>query len=214
LDADRDIELVIVDGPGQVEALADKKVDGLFAHTPCLETAIVNYHAVLVADTSGGEAPELTDGQIHTLATTRQNAAQKQDMIAAVTRAIYRAETNSFRCRPSPEWLGRISQKSTNTRQRPLACQRVIKTIFITHRSQHCFIMCDSQFKVSSRRARRHRRPGRRCVLTSSGRDRPSEWYRRVAKIPGRGARSHRFEARTLLPESGDRTSRIRRFPR
>jgi NitT/TauT family transport system substrate-binding protein len=92
MDADRDIQIVIVDGPGQVQALVDKKVDGLFAHTPYLETAIVNYQAVLVADTSGGEVPELTDGQIHTLATTRQNAVQKRDMIAAVTRAIYRAE--------------------------------------------------------------------------------------------------------------------------
>ena len=92
MDADRDVEIVIVDGPGQVEALADKKVDGLFAHTPYLETAIVNYQAVLIADASGGEVPELTDGQIHTLATTRQNAAEKKDMIGAVTRAIYRAQ--------------------------------------------------------------------------------------------------------------------------
>jgi NitT/TauT family transport system substrate-binding protein len=92
MDADRDVEIVIVDGPGQLEALADKKVDGLFAHTPYLETAIVNYQAVLIADASGGEVPELTDGQIHTLATTRQKAAEKKDMIAAVTRAIYRAQ--------------------------------------------------------------------------------------------------------------------------
>jgi NitT/TauT family transport system substrate-binding protein len=92
MDADRDVEIVIVDGLGQVEALAEKKVDGLFAHTPYLETAIVNYQAVLVADTSAGEVPELTDGQIHTLATTRQNAAEKKDMIAAITRAIYRAQ--------------------------------------------------------------------------------------------------------------------------
>jgi ABC-type nitrate/sulfonate/bicarbonate transport system substrate-binding protein len=92
MDADRDIEIVIVDAPGQVQALADKNVDGLFAHTPYLETALVNYNAVLVADTSGGEVPEITDSQIHALATTRQNAAQKRDTIAAVTRAIYRAE--------------------------------------------------------------------------------------------------------------------------
>jgi NitT/TauT family transport system substrate-binding protein len=92
MDADRDLEIVIVDGPGQVQAFADNKVDGLFAHTPYLETAIVNYHAVLVVDTSGGEVQDLTDGQIHTLATTRQNAVEKRDLIAAVTRAIYRAE--------------------------------------------------------------------------------------------------------------------------
>lgn len=92
MDADKDVQIVIVDGPGQVDALAEKKVDGLFAHTPYLETAIVDYGAVLVADTSAGEVPELTDGQIHTLATTRRNAAEKSDMIAAVTRAIYKAQ--------------------------------------------------------------------------------------------------------------------------
>jgi ABC-type nitrate/sulfonate/bicarbonate transport system substrate-binding protein len=92
MDADRDIQLVIVDGPGQVQAFADKKVDGLFAHTPYLETALVSYQAVLVADTSGGEVPGLSDGQIHALATTRENAGKKRDVIAAVTRAIYRAE--------------------------------------------------------------------------------------------------------------------------
>jgi NitT/TauT family transport system substrate-binding protein len=92
MDADRDIRIVIVDGPGQVQALADKKVDGLFAHTPYLETALVNYQAVLVAATSGGEVPLLTDGQIHTLATTRENASKRPEMIAAVTRAIYRAQ--------------------------------------------------------------------------------------------------------------------------
>jgi NitT/TauT family transport system substrate-binding protein len=92
IDADRDIQLVIVDGHGQVQAFADRKVDGLFAHTPYLETALVNYQAVLVADTSGGEVPLLTDGQIHALATTRENADKKRDMVAAVTRAIYRAQ--------------------------------------------------------------------------------------------------------------------------
>jgi hypothetical protein len=92
MDADRDIEIVIVDGPGQVQAFADKKANGLFAHTPYLETAIVNYQAVLVADTSGGEVPALTDGQIHALATTRENANTKQETTAAVTRAIYRAQ--------------------------------------------------------------------------------------------------------------------------
>jgi NitT/TauT family transport system substrate-binding protein len=92
MDADRDIQIVIVDGPGQVQAFAEKKVDGLFAHTPYLETVLVNHQAVLIAETSRGEVPILTDGQIHALATTRENAASKPDLIAAVTRAIYRAQ--------------------------------------------------------------------------------------------------------------------------
>jgi NitT/TauT family transport system substrate-binding protein len=92
MDADKDVKIVIVDGPGQVQAFEDNKVDGLFAHTPYLETAIVDYHAVLVADTSSGEVPALTDGQIHTLATTRENAVKKAALVAAVTRAIYHAQ--------------------------------------------------------------------------------------------------------------------------
>jgi NitT/TauT family transport system substrate-binding protein len=92
MNADQDIQMVTIDGPGQVQAFADKKVDGLFAHTPYLETALMNYQAVLIAEPSHGEVPELTDGQIHTLATTRENATKKHDLVAAVTRAIYRAQ--------------------------------------------------------------------------------------------------------------------------
>jgi NitT/TauT family transport system substrate-binding protein len=92
LNANQDIQIVIVDGPNQVKAFADGKVDGLFAHTPYLETVLVNHHAVLIAETSAGEVPILTDGQIHALATTPENARKKQNTIAAVTRAIYRAQ--------------------------------------------------------------------------------------------------------------------------
>jgi len=92
MDADRDVEIVIVDGPGQVQAFADQKVDGLFAHTPYLETALVNYQAVLVADTSGGEVADLADGQIHALVTTRENAKSKRELVSAVSRAIYSAQ--------------------------------------------------------------------------------------------------------------------------
>jgi NitT/TauT family transport system substrate-binding protein len=92
MNADQDIQMVTIDGPGQVQAFIDKKVDGLFAHTPYLETALMNYQAVLIAEPSHGEVPELTDGQIHTLATTRENAVKKKEIVAAVTRAIYRAQ--------------------------------------------------------------------------------------------------------------------------
>lgn len=67
MNADKDLQLVTVDGPDQVQAFADGKVDGLFAHTPYLETALVRHHAVLIADNSGGEVAELSDGQIHAL---------------------------------------------------------------------------------------------------------------------------------------------------
>jgi NitT/TauT family transport system substrate-binding protein len=92
LDADKDFKLAVVQGPDQVGALANGAVDALFAHTPYLERAIVSHGAVLVADTSGGEVPDLANGQIHALATTRALAKDKPLLIEAVTRAIYRAQ--------------------------------------------------------------------------------------------------------------------------
>ena len=91
LDADKDVQLVVVAGPGQVQAFADGKIDALFAHTPYLETVLVKHHAVLIADNSAGEVPELAGGQIHALATTRDTLRAKPERIAAVTRAIARA---------------------------------------------------------------------------------------------------------------------------
>ena len=93
LDAARDAQLLVVPGPSQVQAFVDHTVEALFAHTPYLETALVNYQAVLVAGTSAGEVPELANGQIHALATTRETAHAKAELITAVTRAIARAET-------------------------------------------------------------------------------------------------------------------------
>ena len=82
----------IVDGPDQVEAMRTGKVDALFAHTPYLETALVEDGAFLLVETSRGEIPELTNGQIHALATTQAKAANDAALIDAVTRAIQRAE--------------------------------------------------------------------------------------------------------------------------
>ena len=92
LDAARDVELVIVRGPNQVQALADRRVDALFSHTPYLETALVKHGAVLLVETSSGEVPGLADGQIHALATTPAVAQDKRDLVLAVTRAIHRAQ--------------------------------------------------------------------------------------------------------------------------
>jgi ABC-type nitrate/sulfonate/bicarbonate transport system substrate-binding protein len=92
LDATRDVELVIVRGPDQVQALAESRVDALFSHTPYLETALVKHGAVLLVETSSGEVPALADGQIHALATTPAMARDRSDLILAVTRAIQRAQ--------------------------------------------------------------------------------------------------------------------------
>jgi NitT/TauT family transport system substrate-binding protein len=92
VDADKDFRLTVVPGPDQLEAFATGRVDALFAHTPYLETALVQQGAVLVAETSGGEVSELANGQIHALATTRAIAKNNAKLIQSVTRAIYRAQ--------------------------------------------------------------------------------------------------------------------------
>lgn len=92
LDADKDFQLIVVPGPDQIDAFAGGKIDALFAHTPYLETALVEHGAVLVAETSGGAVPELSDGQIHALATTRETARNKAYLIDAATRAIAHAQ--------------------------------------------------------------------------------------------------------------------------
>jgi NitT/TauT family transport system substrate-binding protein len=92
LDAARDVQLVIVHGSEQVQAFAEGRVDVLFAHTPYLETTLVKHGAVLLVETSSGEVPALADGQIHALATTRDMARERGDLILALTRAIHRAQ--------------------------------------------------------------------------------------------------------------------------
>jgi ABC-type nitrate/sulfonate/bicarbonate transport system substrate-binding protein len=92
MNADKEVQLGTIAGPDQVKAFAEGGVDVLFAHTPYLETALVQYDAVLLVATSGGEVPVLADGQIHALATTRDLARTKPEMMAAVARAIYRAQ--------------------------------------------------------------------------------------------------------------------------
>jgi NitT/TauT family transport system substrate-binding protein len=93
MNADKDVQLVTVDGPDQVQAFAEGKVEALFAHTPYLETTLLRHGAVLIADTSAGEVSELADGQIHALATTRSEVREKPKVIAAMTRAIARAQS-------------------------------------------------------------------------------------------------------------------------
>jgi len=93
MDADKDAQLVVVPGPEQLRAFQAGSIDALFAHTPYLETALVQYGAVLIADNSAGEVAALTGGQIHALATTRKVARTHPQTIARVTRAIGRALT-------------------------------------------------------------------------------------------------------------------------
>ena len=92
MNVDKDVQLITISGPDQVKAFTDGRIDVLFAHTPYLETVLVQHDAVLLVDTSGGEVPDLADGQIHALGTTRGLARSKPEMMAAVAGAIYRAQ--------------------------------------------------------------------------------------------------------------------------
>ena len=92
LDADRDIEIVIIHGAGQNEAFSDGTVDALYAHTPYLEEALVGQEAVLIVNQSAGEVPELTSRQMHSLVTTQSYASADPEVLVALTRALHRAQ--------------------------------------------------------------------------------------------------------------------------
>ncbi|MCA0201653.1 MAG: ABC transporter substrate-binding protein [Proteobacteria bacterium] len=92
MDAAKDVEIVIIHGPDQVAAFKERKVDVLFAHTPYLETVMVDEGAVLVIDTSGGEVAGLTGNQIHAFGAANIVVREKRDLLIKVTRAIARAQ--------------------------------------------------------------------------------------------------------------------------
>jgi ABC-type nitrate/sulfonate/bicarbonate transport system substrate-binding protein len=92
MDAERDIQMTIVPGEEQVDAFKQGVVDALYTHTPFLEEALVNLGAVLAVNQSAGEVAELSNGQVHSLATTREFADAHPNVVLAVTRAIAHAE--------------------------------------------------------------------------------------------------------------------------
>ena len=92
MDADRDVEIVILRGHDQNEVFGAKKVDVLYCHTPYLETALVEQDAVMLVNQSAGEVAKLAARQIHALAVTHDLARARPDFVAALTRAIHRAE--------------------------------------------------------------------------------------------------------------------------
>ena len=92
LDADRDIEMVIIHGAEQNQAFADGQVDALYSHTPYLERALVKQEAVLIVNQSAGEIPDLANRQHHALVTTQDYANANPEVLVALTRAVYRAQ--------------------------------------------------------------------------------------------------------------------------
>jgi NitT/TauT family transport system substrate-binding protein len=92
LNADSDIEMMLVPGPAQNDFFGQERVDAIYAHTPYLETALVQQGGVLLVNQSAGEVPELANRQIHVLVTTQAYAAANPDVLLRVVRAIYRAQ--------------------------------------------------------------------------------------------------------------------------
>jgi len=92
LDADRELQLVILSGPQQNAAFERGEVDALYAHTPYLEKALTDDGAMMWVNQSAGEVPSLATRQIHALVVTRAFAAAQPRVVTAMTRAIYRAQ--------------------------------------------------------------------------------------------------------------------------
>lgn len=92
LDAESHIEMEIIHGDQQNQAFGEGSVDALYAHTPYLETALVDQDAVMLVDQSGGEVPTLAGRQIHTLVTARDSADSNPELVVSLARAIYRAQ--------------------------------------------------------------------------------------------------------------------------
>lgn len=92
LDADKDVEMVIIHGASQNDAFSNGTIDALYAHTPYLEEALVGQEAVLIVNQSAGEVPELTNRQMHSLVTTQSYASANPEVLVALTRALHRAQ--------------------------------------------------------------------------------------------------------------------------
>ena len=93
LNADEDIEMVIVAGHEQNQAFEDGLIDALYTHTPFLEIALVRQGAVLLVNQSAGEVPELGGNrQSHALVTTRDFASDEREVLVEIIRAVQRAQ--------------------------------------------------------------------------------------------------------------------------
>ena len=92
LDADSDIEMVILHGEEQNPAFGDGSIDALYAHTPYLERSLLKQGAVMIVNQSAGEVPELISRLYHALMTTHEYAAANPQVILALTKAVYRAQ--------------------------------------------------------------------------------------------------------------------------
>jgi ABC-type nitrate/sulfonate/bicarbonate transport system substrate-binding protein len=86
------VEVVTLTGPEQNPAFAAGSVDGLYAHTPYLERALVDDGGVLVVHASGGGADPVRVAQVHALVASRVFAEQAPWVVAGLVAALGAAQ--------------------------------------------------------------------------------------------------------------------------
>jgi ABC-type nitrate/sulfonate/bicarbonate transport system substrate-binding protein len=86
------VELVTLTGPEQNPAFAAGSVDGLYAHTPYLERALVDDGGVLVVHASGGGADPVRVAQVHALVASRVFAERAPRAVAGLVAALGAAQ--------------------------------------------------------------------------------------------------------------------------
>src|SRR5207245_8417371 len=87
-----DVELVTLPGPEQNPAVAAGSVDGLYAHTPYLERALVDDGGVLVVHASSGGAAPVRGAQVHALVASRVFAEEAPSVVADLVAALGAAQ--------------------------------------------------------------------------------------------------------------------------
>ena len=87
-----DVEFVTLTGPEQNPAFAVGSVDGLSAHTPYLERALVDDGGVLVVHASAGGAAPVRVAQVHALVASRVFAEEAPSVVADLVAALGAAQ--------------------------------------------------------------------------------------------------------------------------
>jgi ABC-type nitrate/sulfonate/bicarbonate transport system substrate-binding protein len=81
-------QLVVLGGRQQNAAFRAHEVDALYAHTPFLETALVDDDAVVVVDQAGGEGAAMRGRTIHGLCVSRELLAHEPDTVGRLVVAL------------------------------------------------------------------------------------------------------------------------------
>ncbi len=100
MDAEKDVEMVVILGKEQNAAFHDKKVEALYAHTPYLERAITQDGAVVFVNQSGGEVKELAHRLIHGFVFRKDIYVGREHVVIGAVKALAEAQALVHRSRP------------------------------------------------------------------------------------------------------------------